>query len=120
MISQHQEPNQHGTHSFECWIIIYAVLPLPTDILLIDSPPPTLYFCFAKIVRMFVGEYEQRAVYTRCNVVSYGPDNVLETVLISKTTAFSMAVMNLIFAHDRIVPVIATAIEHIYLVQGTP
>ena len=32
-----------------------------------------------KIVRMLVGEYEQRTVYKRFNVASNGPDSVLET-----------------------------------------
>ena len=31
------------------------------------------------IVRIIVGEYEQTAVYKRCNVVGKGPDSVLET-----------------------------------------
>ena len=39
----------------------------------------TLYFCFVKIVYMIVGEYEQRAVYKRYNVVDNGPGSVLET-----------------------------------------
>ena len=47
------------------------------------SPPPlcrgNLYFCFAKIVRMIVGEYEQRAVYKCYHVVGNGSDIVLET-----------------------------------------
>ena len=34
---------------------------------------------FEKIVRIIVGEYEQREVYKRCNVVDNGPDRVLET-----------------------------------------
>ena len=33
----------------------------------------------AKIVGMIVGEYVQRAVYKRYNVVGNGPDSVLET-----------------------------------------
>ena len=46
---------------------------------LLSPPPPPL--CFAKIVRMIVGEYEQRAFYKRYNVhvVGNGPDSVLET-----------------------------------------
>ena len=44
------------------------------------SPPcATQYFCFAKIVRMIVGEYEQRAVYKRYTVVGNGLDSVVET-----------------------------------------
>ena len=38
----------------------------------------TLHFCFSKIVRMILGEYDQRAVYKRYNVVGNGPDSVLD------------------------------------------
>ena len=40
---------------------------------------PTLYFCFAKIVPMIIGEYEQRALYKHYDVVGNGPDSVLLT-----------------------------------------
>ena len=36
-----------------------------------------LYVCFAKVARMIVGEYEQRSVNKRYNVVGNGPDSVL-------------------------------------------
>ena len=48
---------------------------------------------------MEVGEYEQRAIYKRYNVVGNGPDSVLETChaiyyVHKQVTGFSMAVMN--------------------------
>ena len=39
----------------------------------------TLYFCFAKIIRMIVGKYEQRAGYKRYYVVDNEPDSVPKT-----------------------------------------
>ena len=41
---------------------------------LLGPPPPPV-----KIVSMIVGEYKQRAVYKRYNVVGNGPRSVLET-----------------------------------------
>ena len=38
-----------------------------------------LYFFFVDIVRIFAGEYKQRAVYKHCNVVGKGLYSVLET-----------------------------------------
>ena len=38
----------------------------------------SINLCFFP-VRMIVGEYEQRAVYKRYNVVGSGPDSALET-----------------------------------------
>ena len=38
-----------------------------------------IYFCFAKIVCMIVGEFDQRAVYKRSNVIGNDPDSALET-----------------------------------------
>ena len=58
---------------------------------------------------MIVGEYEQRDVYKRYNVVDNGPDSVLETsgviyLLISKYSRVSMAVMSyILFAHTLLV-----------------
>ena len=43
----------------------------------IEYPPTlwgTLYFCFAKNIRMMVGEYEHKAVYKRYNIVGNGPN----------------------------------------------
>ena len=50
----------------------------------LPPPPPreTLYFLFAKIVRMIVSEYEQRTVHKRCNVVDNSPGCVHETGVI--------------------------------------
>ena len=68
---------------------------------------------------MIVGEYEQRAVYKRYNVVDNGPTMKYRAylkfpvkciVLIIKYNGFSMGVINQIwFAHT---PVIASVIEH--------
>ena len=39
---------------------------------------PLHIFCFAKKIRIIEGEYEQRAVYKRSNVVGNGPGSVLK------------------------------------------
>ena len=73
-------------------------------------------FCFAKIVRKIVGEYKQRPVYKRYNVVDNGPDSVLGTsgaiiVLVSKSTVFFMSMMShILFEQTRLMPMIATVI----------
>ena len=40
-------------------------------------------FCFAKIVHVIVGKYEQRAGYKRNSIDGNGPDSVLETLDLS-------------------------------------
>ena len=40
---------------------------------------PDYNFCFSKIVRMIVGEYEQRAVCKSYSAVGNGPDSVPES-----------------------------------------
>ena len=52
--------------------MLLSTYPLP-------SVGGILYFCFAKIAGIIVDEYEQRAVYKRYDVISNGPDSVLET-----------------------------------------
>ena len=59
-----------SAHRLQRWSNIN---PVP----IFESPP--LYCFFSKIARMIVGEYRQRSVYKRYNVVGNGPDSVLKT-----------------------------------------
>ena len=80
-------------------------------------PPPQEFF------RVILGEYEQRAVYKRYNVVDNVPDCVLKSSGAIHRTNYGVFYgrdEHILFAHTRILPVIVTLIKHTYLVRGTP